>query len=267
LSVFDGPAPNDGPSPNADAGAGSAEPSPVPPEHGSAPQVDPTTGPAGWDFEVAPTRSAFRPRQRPPVPGLVYAELPIRGVAFLLDLAIVAVAISALSYPLGQISRVLVVSAGSDFIGVNGVTFAAVLGALLPPMVTFVAVTAPLLVYFWTTFRASPGQMTLGLFTVAPSSGVALPWQQALLRWLLLFGPAIFLTGFGSVAITLAQVSTNFDTNSDVLPAIAIYLLLGLGPVAWYALLAITVVRDRRGRGWHDKLAGSVVVRRDGSPS
>ena len=38
-------------------------------------------------------------------------------------------------------------------------------------------------------------------------------------------------------------------------------------PLVWYALLAVTILRDPRGRGWHDRAAGSVVVRRGGPPS
>jgi uncharacterized RDD family membrane protein YckC len=257
VSVFDRPAPTDEASA---ATTGPAVDAPILPD-------EPDPEPQGWDFEVAPTRRAFRPWQRPPVPGLVFAELPLRAIAFLLDLAVIIAAIATVSSPLTQISRALVAAAGPDFDGAGVVTFSAVLGALLPSIAAFTVVTAPLLVYFWTTFRASPGQMALGLFTVTPIQGVGLPWQQALLRWLLLYAPAVFLTGFGSVAYTLAQVANNFGISGDESPSIVIYLLLGLGPVAWYALLALTVARDRRGRGWHDKLAGSVVVRRDGSPS
>jgi uncharacterized RDD family membrane protein YckC len=38
-------------------------------------------------------------------------------------------------------------------------------------------------------------------------------------------------------------------------------------PLLWYALLAITMLRHPRGQGWHDRFAGSVVVRRAGPPS
>ena len=46
-----------------------------------------------------------------------------------------------------------------------------------------------------------------------------------------------------------------------------LYAAFAVLPMVWFAVLSITMLRDPRGRGWQDKAAGSVVVRRSGPPS
>jgi hypothetical protein len=56
--------------------------------------------------------------------------------------------------------------------------------------------------------------------------------------------------------------------NADIgLPSPWYYVLEFGAPIAWAAWLFITAMNDPKGRGWHDRAAGSVVVRRAGSPS
>lgn len=237
---------------------------------GSVPQIQPDVAPdvddadaAGWDFESAPAHHALRPWQRPPMPGVIYAELPLRAIAYLVDLVLVAFVVSVVAHPLVGIAEAAVIP-HLDI--TNDMGLRAVLIEVGPPAVVFLAALVAI-VYCWTTFRASPGQMTLGLFTVTRIDGLALTRRQALLRSLLLYGPMVFLWDFAGIAVRLGQLATNFGTATDALPTILVYVLLEIGPLVWIALLTLSIARDRRGRGWHDKLAGSVVVRREGPPS
>lgn len=66
---------------------------------------------------------------------------------------------------------------------------------------------------------------------------------QAIGRWFLLGAP------FGIV-------------STFALPVPVLGAILGLVIAVWYAVLFVTTARDRRKRGLHDRLAGSVVRRR-----
>ena len=94
----------------------------------------------------------------------------------------------------------------------------------------------------WLVWGASPGQLVLGLRVRSDDAGALTP-AQAVTRWLLLFPPV------GAVA-ALADV-----------PNLAA-LLWGSTPI-WYVLLLLTTIRNRRGQGLHDRLAGTIVGLRE----
>lgn len=218
----------------------------------------------GWDLEDPPVRHTLRPWRRSPAVGVMYAELPLRAIAFALDLLLIQVVVTGLASPLLDLARAAFlerVGSGQDL------SLRYVVTAVGPTFVLYTVVTAAVAVYFWSTFRASPGQMAFGLFTVTRTDGLPLRPTQALVRWLMIYAPAVFLAGFGPITSTVAQLATAVPGNSDPGPALVLYAVLLLWPFAWWTALASSAARDRRGRGWHDKLAGSVVVRRDGSPS
>ncbi|HEY8785647.1 MAG TPA: RDD family protein [Candidatus Limnocylindria bacterium] len=94
--------------------------------------------------------------------------------------------------------------------------------------------------YTWTAWRASPGQRILGLMTVDATSGAALSWNQATMRWAFLFGPSVlnslFPVGGGLGAI------------------------VGLVILVYYIYLLYTAATDARKQGFHDKQANSLVI-------
>jgi uncharacterized RDD family membrane protein YckC len=94
--------------------------------------------------------------------------------------------------------------------------------------------------YTWTAWRASPGQRILGLMTVDATSGAALTWNQATMRWAFLFGPSVlnslFPVGGGLGAI------------------------VGLVILAYYIYLLYTTATDPRKQGFHDKQANTLVI-------
>jgi len=94
--------------------------------------------------------------------------------------------------------------------------------------------------YTWTAWRATPGQRILGLMTVDATSGAALTWNQAIMRWAFLFGPSVLNSLFPVGGALGALVS-----------------LLVLG---YYIYLLYTTATDSRKQGLHDKQANSLVV-------
>ncbi len=87
------------------------------------------------------------------------------------------------------------------------------------------------LVYAWSAAGATPGQQLLRLRTVDARTGNRLSVARAAVRWIV-----------------------------GELPGLG--LLLGPGILAWYAAVALSIVRNREARGFHDLAAGSRVARR-----
>jgi uncharacterized RDD family membrane protein YckC len=94
--------------------------------------------------------------------------------------------------------------------------------------------------YSWTAWRASPGQRILGLMTVNATDGSALTWNQATMRWALLFGP--------SVLNSLFPVGGGLGA------------LVGLVILAYYIYLLYSAATDPKKQGLHDKQANSLVI-------
>lgn len=94
--------------------------------------------------------------------------------------------------------------------------------------------------YTWTAWRATPGQRILGLMTVDATSGGAMTWNQAVMRWAFLFGPSIL---------------NNLFPVGGGLGALVSLLIL-----AYYIYLLYTTATDARKQGLHDKQANSLVI-------
>jgi uncharacterized RDD family membrane protein YckC len=93
------------------------------------------------------------------------------------------------------------------------------------------AISGFYLVYAWTHLGATPGQQLLGLAVVGEKTRAPLSAGQAAGRWFVLTLPPVGL-------------------------------LVGVLLVAWFALVASTILRHPQGRGVHDLAAGSIVIRR-----
>lgn len=91
--------------------------------------------------------------------------------------------------------------------------------------------------------RATIGQRLLGLSVVRVADGAPPATAAAVMRWLALVAP------FSLVALVDAGVS-GIGTPLWIVAAI------------WYLLLLVSAARGPDGRGWHDRLAGTVVTRR-----
>jgi uncharacterized RDD family membrane protein YckC len=95
----------------------------------------------------------------------------------------------------------------------------------------------------WLRFGRTPGQRLLGVRVVRVDGSGKLRPGQAVGRWLLLWTP------LGLISTLLGPPNT-----------LSVVLLLAIA--FWFALLFVSTVRGPRKRGLHDRITGSVVVRR-----
>ena len=94
--------------------------------------------------------------------------------------------------------------------------------------------------YTWTAWRATPGQRILGLMTVDATSGAALTWNQAIMRWAFLFGPSV--------------LNSLFPVGGGLGALVSLVIL------AYYIYLLYTTATDARKQGLHDKQANTLVI-------
>jgi uncharacterized RDD family membrane protein YckC len=193
---------------------GTPAPPPAAPTGGwAAPPPPVTTGPAGF----------------------VYADVPNRAIAYIIDSILVGIVAAILTGILAGIG----LSTGSFTPGtlnfeVNfvGLIISAIVGA---------ALSAAYFVYTWTSMRGTVGMKILGMQIGNSGDGKTLTMDQAVRRWLVIAAPGI-----------LAQVLF-------VLPAIGA--LLGLVAFGWFIYLLWTTYSSPTKQGFHDKFANTMVVK------
>lgn len=204
-----------------------------------APTPPPPSG--NWQAPPPPSSGGFNPnfQQAPvevgPAPGIAYADLVTRIIAYIIDGVILGVVWSVVW---GIIVGAMLVTAGFGMVFIIGV----VLGAI------YLVGSAVYFVYTWTTMRASPGQKILKLETVNAADGATLTQPQAIRRWAFLFGPAgaaIVLNNVFGYSLTLAFLG----------------LLLSLAGVAYTIYLLYTASQSPKRQGFHDVQAGTVVIK------
>jgi uncharacterized RDD family membrane protein YckC len=174
-----------------------------------------------------------------PVEGVAYGDVAARLLAYVLDALLVGVVIFAVAFVMTRLLGPTLRIAEAD--GAARATVddgRAVLNAVVATLIT-----GAYFVGSWSVMRGTPAQRLLGMRVVRASDGARLGPGQALVRWLLLGAPL----GLASVVLFRAPASA---------------LLLGLISLVWYLVILATTARDRRKRGIHDRVAGSVVLRR-----
>jgi uncharacterized RDD family membrane protein YckC len=163
----------------------------------------------------------------PGAPGLTFADLGSRVIAFLVDSLIVGIIGAALLIALGFGERVETPT--SVYVWVPSAA-ANVAYALLG----FAYFT-----FFWTGGRrATIGQRVLKIQVGNAFDGRSLTVRQAVQRWL----------GYGSVLGLLAVVPT-------------VERFAGLAQFGWALVLLVTAARSRTKQGLHDRFAHSALVR------
>jgi uncharacterized RDD family membrane protein YckC len=207
-------------------------PSPQPPQ--SPPPQAPAPAPAGGNWSAPPPTTTapggFQTQavaaEAGPAPGIAYADLTTRVIAFIIDSVIVW---------LGQVVLLFI-----------GGVFAAAVGAGLLFSLVFGIIWAVLsvgyFVYGWTRMRASPGQKILNLETVNATDGATLNQNQAIRRWLYLYG---------------------LYALSGIIPLLGLLILLVA--IAYALFLIYTTSQSPKRQGFHDVQAGTVVIKRVGA--
>lgn len=214
---------------------------------------------AAWDLEAEPAGRTLAPTADGPAAGVRYAELPLRAAAFALD-AVLIVAATDYTFRSAYSLILSLIPFPSD----PDTPLAQ--GAILLALLALVAAQAVAMTYLIRVFRATPGQMALGLFTLSRRHGRALTPYGAFVRWLLVFAPLPILAA-GPLVISVVSQTLAFGGRPPPGWLAAATTLTQIAPVAWLLLLTVSVLVDEHGRGLHDHLSGSVVVRREGPPS
>jgi uncharacterized RDD family membrane protein YckC len=196
----------------------------------SEPTGDPGTPappPTGWAAPPPPVQAGPA--------GFVYADVPNRAIAYIIDVILVGIVAAIVGAVLGGIG----LSTGTFATGtlnfeVNyvGLIVAAIVGA---------AISAAYFVYTWTSMRGTVGMKVLGMQIGNAGDGKTLTMDQGIRRWLVIAAPGI-----------LAQVLF-------VIPAIGT--LLGLLAFGWFIYLLWTTYSSPTKQGFHDKFANTMVVK------
>ena len=221
------PLPEDAPAPQEAALPPAAAPAAPPPVEAAPPPSAPagSTSPA-WMSTITSSQTVAGPA------GLVYADVPSRIFAYIIDAIVMGVGFG-----------ILYAIFGGLFIGslLGGFSFMMFVWFVIMLLI-YAAGSAIYFIYTWTKMRGSPGQRVLGLETLNAADGAVLTQPQAIRRWLFLFGPFV-----------LAQVAS--------------FMLGGLGSLVGlltfgYAIyLLYTAANSPSRQGFHDVQASTVVVK------
>jgi uncharacterized RDD family membrane protein YckC len=207
-----------GPGPSDPAGE-----QPVPPPAAAPPPASNT-----WTAMSAPVSAGPA--------GYVYADVPNRTIAYIIDviiLAVINIVVFIILAAIGLSSVNLNVNS-SDFGQYN------VVAGLIAALVA-TAINGAYFIYTWTTMRASPGQKVLGMQVGNAADGATLTMEQAIKRWIALGAP------FG-----IAQAL-------NPLPGLGF--ILGLAALGWFIALLVTTAQSPTKQGLHDQYANTVVVK------
>jgi len=206
-----------------------------------------------WEHLQPSGRWLGRPAAAGPAAGVAYAELGLRAAAFAIDVAVMFLVTSLIQQVTSNTLAPLI-SQSTDIL-----TWLLVAEALASGLVVLA------LAYATAILRATPGQLAVGLTTLRADDGRALPFGAALRRQALLFGPVALLPFAGTLTEWLIQ-ATATQIEPPGVGAASSFLStwpVWIGPLVgvWLVVLGLSAFADPRGRGLHDRAAGSAVVR------
>lgn len=196
-----------------------------PPGPGVGTPGAPGAGMPAWTSNLTSTAPVAGPA------GYFYADVPNRAIAYIVDAVILFIAlfiIIALSTAIFGVDTIV-----GKFQSTTSLLVAAILWGL---------VSAAYFIYSWTAMRGTPGMKVLGMQIGNEQDGSTIPMNQAVLRYVVLFGPAV-----------AAQLINAFA------PGIGI--ILNLLAFIWFIALLVTTAQSPTKQGIHDKQARTMVVK------
>lgn len=196
------------------------------------PASTPPTGPPGGSQWSA--TGVDRPV--PGAAGFVYADLPNRIFAFIIDIIVFIV----IALILGLLLATFLPAATVDPNNPLGTVVDPVTGLVTTIVNTLIG--AAYFVYFWTAMRGTPGMKLLGMQIGNAADGSTVTLNTAITRYAVMFGPGL-----------LAQLVGAF------VPALG--LILSLAALAWLIALLVTTAQSTTKQGLHDRYANTVVVK------
>jgi uncharacterized RDD family membrane protein YckC len=179
--------------------------------------------PSSWE---QPKKEAM-----PGIPGYVYGDIPNRVIALILDGIVIVVLLIAVGIVLGIVG----LSAGFA----SGGAFNA--GATIVYSIISLAVSIVYFLYGWTRTRGTIGMRALGMQVGNAFDGKTLTTDQAIRRWVALWGPS-----------TLSGAIAGWP---------------GIGPLFSFVVflyliyLLYSTATSPTKQGFHDKYANTVVVK------
>jgi uncharacterized RDD family membrane protein YckC len=193
----------------------------------------PAAGAPSWTAQLTSTAPVAGPA------GLYYADVPNRSIAYIIDAIILGIINLFAGAILGAIGlNAVTINTSATTIG-GLINYNPVVGLI--QAVIFTAISAAYFIYTWTALRGSPGQKVLGMQVGNAADGKTLTTEQAVKRWVALGAP------FG-----IAQAL-------NPLPGLGI--LIGLAAFVWFIALLVTTAQSPTKQGYHDRYAGTVVVK------
>jgi uncharacterized RDD family membrane protein YckC len=182
----------------------------------------------------APTPSTPPPPPSAPASGLVYADVPNRAIAFIIDaliLGVIGLVVSAILGGIGMASGTL----NPDL------TFTINPVGVLVAAIVNLAISAGYFIYTWTSMRATLGMRVLNMQIGNAGDGKTMTTEQGVRRYLAIWGPNL-----------IAQVLT---------PIPPISLIVSLLALGWVIYLIYTTANSPTKQGWHDVFANTQVVK------
>ena len=173
------------------------------------------------------------PASVPGAAGFVYADVPNRVIALIID----AIILGLIGAVLGIILAAIGLSTGTL---VSSVTTFNPVATIVYGLVG-IAISATYFIWSWTTMRSTVGMRALGMQVGNAFDGKTLTMDQALRRAVALWGPSTLAQFFGGISV--------------------IGSLLGLLAFLWVLYLLYTTATSPTKQGFHDKYANSVVVK------
>lgn len=188
----------------------------------------PTPPASGWAAPPPPVQAGPT--------GFVYADVPNRAIAYIIDAIILGILNVIVFAVLGGIGlNILTI----DLSATGGISYNYFASLVLA--VASLVLSGAYFLYTWTAMRGTVGMKALGMQVGNAGDGKTLSMEQAVRRWIALGAP------FG-----LAQAF-------NPLPGIGI--LLGLAAFGWFIFLLWTTYSSPTKQGFHDKFANTMVVK------
>ena len=165
--------------------------------------------------------------------GLVYADVPNRAIAYIIDSIILGVIFAVVFGILAGIGLATstIANGSSSFNYFGGIIFALV----------GLAISAGYFIYTWTSMRATIGMRILGMQIGNAGDGKTLTTDQAVRRWLALGAPFSIVQAFN--------------------PFPLLGILIGLAAFVWFLYLLYTTYSSPTKQGFHDVFANTMVVK------
>lgn len=211
--------------PEPEVGAAPPPAAPPPPPAAPAPPPAASTSPA-WLNTITSQQTLTG------AGGLVYADVPARLIAYVIDAVILGVAFGILY---GIFVALLIGSLATGLAFMSFVWFVVL-------VLIYAAGSAIYFIYTWTNLRGSPGQRIMSLETLNAADGAVLTQPQAIRRWLFLFGPMV-----------LGQAASLMFGGLGFIVSVALF--------AYVVYLLYSTANSPTRQGFHDVQASTVVVK------